>query len=167
MGLAPKLAAHEQGRLHRAFSVYLWREGQLLLQQRAAGKYHSGGLWANACCSHPRPGEELLQAAGRRLREECGLRGAQLQEAFSFIYRASFDNGLTEHELDHVLLGYYAGEAETLAPDPEEIAALRWLSFEEIEAALAQRPQDFAVWFKLSAARVISLLRDKNSDIIY
>lgn len=164
VGYREKLAAHQQGLLHRAFSVFLWREGQLLLQRRAAGKYHSGLLWANACCSHPRPGEEILTAAKRRLREECGIDPPPLQEAFSFIYRACFSNGLTEHELDHVLLGYY--DAERWTADPREIAELRWWELDEIEQALTKQPHRFAAWFRLSAPRVIHLLKEGGGDII-
>lgn len=164
IGSEEKLAVHQAGLLHRAFSVFLWREGQLLLQKRAEGKYHSGGLWANTCCSHPRPGEDTIAAARRRLREECGIVGTELWEAFRFTYRAEFTNGLVEHELDHVLLGRYPdGE---LSPDPSEIAELRWWDLDEVEAALRERPDDFAAWFSLSAPRVIDLLKRAENDII-
>ena len=142
----------------------MWREGQLLLQKRAEGKYHSAGLWANACCSHPRPGEDLLAAARRRLIEECGLTSPDLREAFCFTYRADFDNGLTEHEYDHVLLGRCpGGEA---FPDPAEIAELRWWDFDEVLRSLRKRPEDFACWFRLAAPAVIDLLKRAEGDII-
>lgn len=156
-GCGEKLAVHRAGLLHRAFSVFLWREGGLLLQRRAAGKYHSAGLWANACCSHPRPGEQLIAAAKRRVQEECGISCPQLKEAFCFTYRAELAGGMTEHELDHVLLGYYPGDS--FSPDPREIAELAWWELDDIALALVQRPADFAAWFCLSAPRVIRLLK--------
>ena len=163
-GCGEKLAVHRAGLLHRAFSVFLWREGQLLLQKRAEGKYHSAGLWANACCSHPRPGELLPDAARRRVKEECGVDCPELKEAFHFTYRAEFPNGMTEHEIDHVLLGRYPDDA--FAPDPAEIAELRWWDMDEIERALTERPRDFAAWFLLAAPRVIDLLKQTDSAII-
>jgi isopentenyl-diphosphate delta-isomerase len=142
----------------------------LLLQQRAAEKYHSGGLWANACCSHPQPGESVEQAAARRLGEELGLNQEQLPPftpLFSFIYRAEFASGLIEHELDQVLLLEHAGP---FFPQPAEISALRWLSCDQLEAELARQPEQFAVWFRLAAPRVIAAVRaadnpdNKNSE---
>lgn len=162
-GSGEKLAVHQAGLLHRAFSVFLWQDGRLLLQKRAADKYHSAGLWANTCCSHPRPGEDIIEAARRRLDEECGIDAPELSEAFCFIYRAELENGLTEHELDHVLLGRYEGE---FAPDPTEIAELRWWDADEVLQALAERPDEFAVWFRLAAPRVVDLLRRGNGGII-
>ena len=163
-GYGEKLAVHQEGLLHRAFSVFLWREDRLLLQKRALVKYHSGGLWANTCCSHPRPGEEIIPAARRRLQEECGIVSPPLYEAFSFIYRAELAGGLWEHEFDHVLLGHYP--KGSFSPDPGEIAELRWWSLEELDRALARQEEIFAPWFKLCAPRVISLLQQHNSDII-
>src|SRR5215468_430433 len=102
IGTMEKLSAHEQGVLHRAISVFIFNEkGEMLLQQRASRKYHSGGLWTNACCSHPHPGEATHAAALRRLKEEMGFE-TSLKKAFDFVYKTSFDNGLTEHEFDHV-----------------------------------------------------------------
>lgn len=160
-GCGEKLAVHQQGLLHRAFSVFLWREGQLLLQRRAEGKYHSGGLWANTCCSHPRPGETVLQAAHRRLQEECGLSGLLLEEKFSFIYRAEFVGGLTEYELDHVLLGYYPGPPRYLAPqpDPAEIAELSWWDIADLQQQMQKQPQQYAVWLQLALPTVLGLLK--------
>ena len=107
LGLMGKMEAHEKGLLHRAFSVFIFnKDGELLLQQRALDKYHSPGLWTNTCCSHQREGETNLQAGKRRLLEEMGF-SCELKELFSFVYKAPFDNGLTEHELDHVMVGYY------------------------------------------------------------
>lgn len=163
-GCGEKLAVHQAGLLHRAFSVFLWREGQLLLQKRAEGKYHSAGLWANACCSHPRSGERIPDAARRRVKEECGIDCPELKEAFSFTYLAEFENGLTEHEFDHVLLGYFPGGG--FAPDPAEIAELRWWDMDEVSRRLRERPEDFAAWFLLAAPRVVDLLKRTDGAII-
>ena len=147
IGTASKMQAHVRGQLHRAFSVVLAREGQegreLLLAQRAMGKYHSGGLWANSCCSHPRAGEELLDAAYRRVQEELGCDADDLHEIGAFAYRAAFANGLVEHEYDHVLLGRCAGEPN---PDPGEVGAVRWVGVEELADELAGRPEQFCAW---------------------
>ena len=153
VGSAPKLRVHEEGLLHRAFSVVLVRaDGRLLLSRRAEGKYHSGGLWANSCCSHPRVGEEVPAAATRRVREELGCEVAPgtLREVGAYVYRAVFANGLTEYEYDHVLLGRIdaaPGEEDAaLTPDPEEVDEIRWISPEVLAAELAERPETFAAW---------------------
>lgn len=147
IGAATKEQAHVEGILHRAFSVVLVRnngsEPEFLLARRASGKYHSGGLWANSCCSHPRVGEEILDAAYRRVREELGCEVADLREIAAFAYRAEFENGLCEHELDHVLIGRCAGG---LSPDPSEVDEVRWVGTDELAAALAERPGAFAAW---------------------
>lgn len=147
IGTASKLEAHTKGLLHRAFSVVLARTGndgpQLLLAQRAAGKYHSAGLWANSCCSHPRAGEALVDAAYRRVREELGVEAVRLREVGSFAYRAVFDNGLSEYEYDHVLVGSCAGD---LAPDPHEVGGLRWVGLDQLAQELASQPERFAAW---------------------
>ncbi|MDO4798429.1 MAG: isopentenyl-diphosphate Delta-isomerase [Coriobacteriales bacterium] len=154
VGTATKWQAHTDGLLHRAFSVVLVREGErgleLLLSQRALGKYHSGGLWANSCCSHPRAGERTIDAAYRRVREELGCEATGLREVASFAYRAEFANGLSEHEYDHVLVGDFAG---TLAPDPQEVSDTRWVGVDELALALAREPRQFCVW----APMVLSL----------
>ena len=146
-GTATKLEAHTQDLLHRAFSVVLVRESasgrEVLLAQRAAGKYHSSGLWANSCCSHPRAGEELLDAAYRRTREELGCEALDLREIGSFAYHAVFEGGISEHEYDHVLLGTCAGE---LAPDPAEVSATRWIAVDDLAAELAEQPARFSAW---------------------
>ncbi|MFN3874667.1 MAG: isopentenyl-diphosphate Delta-isomerase [Flavobacteriales bacterium] len=158
VGTMGKLRAHQVGALHRAFSVFLFDEqGRLLLQRRAPGKYHSAGLWTNTCCSHPRPGESILDAARRRLSEEMGIR-AELTERFSFIYRAHFPNGLQEHEFDHVLFGTYSGQAD---PDPEEADAWRYIDPESLEAELAARPERFSAWLRECWGRVREELRRK------
>lgn len=147
VGTATKLDAHVQGLLHRAFSVVLVRDGadgrEILLSRRAAGKYHSAGLWANSCCSHPRAGELVLEAAQRRVTEELGCEARGLEEICAFAYRAAFDNGLVEHEYDHVLIGSMEGE---LAPDPTEVSETRWVSFDALAAELAHEPAHFAAW---------------------
>jgi isopentenyl-diphosphate Delta-isomerase len=129
LGLMEKMEAHEKGILHRAFSVFLFNDRhQLLLQKRALTKYHSGGLWTNTCCSHPRENEEVLDAGNRRLREEMGIQ-SQLTNVFSFVYRAELDNNLIEHELDHVLVGTFN---DTPQPNPEEVMDWKYIDLEEI-----------------------------------
>ena len=146
IGLMGKMEAHEKGLLHRAFSVFVFNSKQeLLLQQRAACKYHSPNLWTNTCCSHPRAGETNQQAGERRLQEEMGLQ-VPLQEVFSFIYKAPFDNGLTEHEYDHVLIGYSDAQPQI---NPEEVASWKWLSLEAIKEDILQAPERYTAWFKI------------------
>lgn len=150
IGTMPKLEAHEKALLHRAFSVFILNQkGQLMLQQRALHKYHSPGLWTNTCCSHQREGEENIAAGMRRLKEEMGFT-TSLQTLFSFIYKAPFDNGLTEHELDHVLLGHYES-----APiiNTEEVADWKWMDLEDVAQQINESPQEFTVWFKIIFAR--------------
>ncbi len=147
VGSTTKLEAHVKGLLHRAFSVVLAREGEggpeLLIAKRSLRKYHSGGLWANSVCSHPRAGEKLIDAAYRRVHEELGCDAADLREISAFAYRAEFDNGLCEHEFDHVLVGRHKG---VIAPDPAEASEVSWVGFDELAAALAERPETFAAW---------------------
>ena len=144
-GFVRKMTAHRKGILHRAFSVFVFDEaGRLLLQRRADDKYHSGGLWSNTCCSHPRAGESLLEAAHRRLREEMGLE-CPLRAVFSFAYRAALDGGLVEHEFDHVVVGRFEGAP---APDAREVGAWKWERVVAIQAQLADDPRAFTAWFK-------------------
>ena len=147
VGTATKQKTHMEGLLHRAFSVVLVREGEsgpeLLIAQRGAGKYHSAGLWANSCCSHPRADEQVVEAAYRRVREELGVEASGLHEICAFVYRAEFDNGLVEHEYDHVLAGRCVGE---LALDPAEASDARWIGFDALAAELADKSRSFAVW---------------------
>ena len=151
LGTMDKLAVHEKGLLHRAFSIFIFNSsGQLLLQQRALGKYHSGGLWTNTCCSHPRPGEAVEAAARRRLLEEMGFT-VPLEKAFTFVYRADFDNGLTEHELDHVFVGEYCG---LVTPDPAEVNEYCYQDLEVIETSLREQPDRYTAWFHLAFPRV-------------
>ncbi len=146
IGLMPKMEAHEKGVLHRAFSVFIFNESnQLLLQQRAFGKYHSPGLWTNTCCSHQRDGETSLEAGKRRLKEEMGFT-APLRETTSFIYKAPFENGLTEHELDHILIGNFNGLPEI---NEDEVASWKWMSLEAVKKDIATQPELYTAWFKI------------------
>ena len=146
IGTMPKMEAHEKAVLHRAFSVFILNtKGELMLQQRAQHKYHSPLLWTNTCCSHQREGESNVEAGGRRLLEEMGFH-VPLEELFSFIYKATFENGLTEHELDHVMVGYYE---ETPEINLEEVASWKWMSLPAIEEDLLNRPETYTVWFKI------------------
>ncbi len=146
IGLMPKQEAHEKAVLHRAFSVFIFNDkNELMLQQRAKGKYHSPGLWTNTCCSHQRNGETTLQAATRRLQEEMGFT-TSLVESISFIYKAPFDNGLTEHELDHIVIGYYN---DNPYPNPEEVGDWKWMKLDEIVADINICPENYTAWFKI------------------
>ncbi|WP_350287655.1 isopentenyl-diphosphate Delta-isomerase [uncultured Croceitalea sp.] len=146
LGLMPKMEAHEKAVLHRAFSVFVMNDkGETMLQQRAAHKYHSPLLWTNTCCSHQRDGETNIEAGKRRLQEEMGFEVA-LKELFSFIYKAPFDNGLTEHEFDHVMVGY-SNDAPKINPD--EVADWKWMKPEAIKNDIAQNPETYTAWFKI------------------
>lgn len=154
LGRMEKLEAHRRALLHRAFSVFIFNSGgKMLLQQRAAEKYHSPGLWTNACCSHPKPGEDTRDAAVRRLKEELGFT-TELVKVFDFTYRSEFENGLTEHEFDHVFLGIYDREP---SPDRREVSDYRYESMQDIETALRLRPDEFTSWFRLA----FPILREK------
>lgn len=145
LGTAEKLDAHVRGVLHRAFSIIVWdSQGRMLLQQRDTRKYHSGGLWTNTCCGHPRPGEETHAAALRRLQEEMGFT-CELTPLGTISYRAEFANGLIENELVHVFRGLFDGP---VVPDPAEAQAFAWATLEEIRAAIAETPEDYSVWFR-------------------
>jgi isopentenyl-diphosphate delta-isomerase len=162
LGTMPKMEAHRQAVLHRAFSVFILNgEGQLMLQQRAADKYHSPLLWTNTCCSHQRMGETNLEAGTRRLREEMGFE-TPLKDLFSFIYKAPFDNGLTEHELDHVLVGYYSGEPRI---NPEEVASWKWMGLEEVRTDLKARPGIYTAWFKIVFERFYEYIRQHDQEV--
>ena len=146
LGTMPKMEAHEKGVLHRAFSVFVMNDqGEIMLQQRAGDKYHSPLLWTNTCCSHQRMGEDNVEAGQRRLQEEMGF-NTELREIFSFIYKAPFDNGLTEHELDHVMVGYYN---DPPVPNPEEVEDWTWSSPQNIKEDIANNPQNYTAWFKI------------------
>lgn len=146
LGLMPKLEAHEKALLHRAFSVFVLNDKkEVMLQQRAHHKYHSPGLWTNTCCSHQREGENNIEAGTRRLQEEMGF-VTPLKETISFIYKAPFDNGLTEHELDHVLIGHYENDPVI---NPEEVADWKWMSIADIKKDIAANPESYTAWFKI------------------
>jgi isopentenyl-diphosphate Delta-isomerase len=146
IGLMGKLEAHEKAILHRAFSVFVLNEqNEIMLQQRAAQKYHSPLLWTNTCCSHQRAGESNIEAGTRRLFEEMGF-STEMKELFHFIYKAPFDNGLTEHELDHVMIGRYNGKPNI---NPEEVASWKWMSIEDIKSDMKSHPEAYTVWFKI------------------
>ena len=151
IGTEEKLRAHERGVLHRAFSVFIFNPlNKLLLQQRARHKYHSGGLWTNTCCSHPRPGESTLAAAHRRLQEEMGFDTA-LKEVFSFTYRVSFTNGLTEHEFDHVMVGRWTGVPRV---NKAEVADYCWVTLAELQLALHKYPEQYTYWLGQAVPRL-------------
>ncbi|MEL7269117.1 MAG: isopentenyl-diphosphate Delta-isomerase [Bacteroidota bacterium] len=161
LGLMPKMEAHEKAVLHRAFSVFIQnKEGQIMLQQRAASKYHSPLLWTNTCCSHQRDGETNIQAGKRRLQEEMGFE-VELKELFSFIYKAPFDNGLTEHEYDHVMLGFYDGFPEI---NPEEVESWKWMYPHEIKEDIAENPEDYTAWFKIIFERFYQYFEKKDAS---
>lgn len=146
VGVMPKLLAHQLGKLHRAFSVFIFNaQGELLIQQRAPHKYHSAGQWANSCCSHPAPNEDTMVAAKRRLMEELGFT-THLSLVGHFIYHAQVNGGLTEHEYDHLFIGSYDG---TVTPNPDEVSAIRWLHPSALQKEIKQNPEQFTPWFKL------------------
>ncbi len=147
IGVEEKMKAHREGRLHRAFSVFVFNEkSEMLLQKRAPQKYHSGGLWTNACCSHPRPDETVEQAAVRRLQEEMGF-VCELKKASHFIYKAELDGGLIEHEFDHVFIGNYDGK---VCPNSDEVADYRWFSIQKIKHELEHFPEKYTAWFRIA-----------------
>ena len=146
IGLMPKMEAHKKGVLHRAFSVFIFNsKNELMLQQRAAHKYHSPRLWTNTCCSHQRDGETNIEAGTRRLSEEMGFTTA-LKEVTSFIYKAPFDNGLTEHEFDHVMTGFY--EMDPVI-NKEEVEAWKWMPVEAVKSDIESNPEIYTAWFKI------------------
>ncbi|HMP85666.1 MAG TPA: isopentenyl-diphosphate Delta-isomerase [Lacibacter sp.] len=156
VGTMEKIAAHEQALLHRAFSIFIFNgNGEMLLQQRAMQKYHSPGLWTNACCSHPFPGEDTGAAATRRLQEELGFT-TPLQKAFHFTYKAHFDNGLTEHEFDHVYTGTYDGPMQL---NPDEVNAVSHQPVEAIAADLQQHPERYTAWFAIAFPRLLEWMK--------
>ena len=146
IGLMPKMEAHEKAVLHRAFSVFIFNsKNELMLQQRAANKYHSPLLWTNTCCSHQRDGESNIEAGTRRLREEMGFTTG-LKEVTSFIYKAPFDNGLTEHEFDHVMTGFYEMEPDI---NKQEVEAWKWMPVEAVKSDIELNPEIYTSWFKI------------------
>lgn len=151
IGTMGKLEVHQKGLLHRAFSVFIFNDkGELLLQKRASTKYHSPGLWTNTCCSHPSPGEETLTAANRRLKEEMGMDTILIHKT-SFIYRTEFDNGLTEHEFDHVYVGNYN---ENPVLNEDEAEDYKWVNLTDLKEDIKNSPQSFTSWFKIAVEKV-------------
>ena len=151
VGSMEKMEAHYKGILHRAFSIFIFNErGEMLLQQRAKSKYHSGGLWTNACCSHPRPGEDIEQAATRRLHEELGF-STSIKKIFHFRYNASFTNGLTEHEFDHVFVGNYHG---SIMPDAYEVEDYCFKTMHEISTSIESHAHKYTAWFCIAFPKV-------------
>jgi len=161
VGTMEKMAAHKAGKLHRAISVFIFNtKGDMLLQKRTSHKYHSGGKWSNACCSHPRPGERTEDAAVRRLEEEIGLQ-CDLDHAFSFTYQAALDNGLYEHEYDHV----YIGVTDMVpVPNTSEVDVCSYFSPEEVERTVFQNPQLLTPWFRICFERVMEHFKIKEHD---
>lgn len=158
IGFMEKLAAHQQAILHRAISVFIFnKKGEMLVQQRAQQKYHSGGLWTNACCSHPAPGETIENAASRRLQEELGFSTA-LKKIFHFMYTATFKNGLTENEFDHVFIGTYNGNIQ---PNKDEVMDYCFMSMEDIKNSIVTHPQKYTEWFKIALPQIETYLAAK------
>ncbi len=151
IGTMDKMEVHQRGLLHRAFSVFIFNsKGEMLLQQRALDKYHSAGLWTNTCCSHPQPGEDIIESAQKRLGEEMGFT-TSLTKVFDFTYHASFENGLIEHEFDHVFTGEYDGEVNY---NPIEVMNSSYRSLDEIMRSLQTEPQIYTAWFRLAFPRI-------------
>ena len=163
IGKMEKLEAHQKGLLHRAFSVFIFNtKNELLLQKRANGKYHSEGLWTNTCCSHPSPGESIITAANRRLKEEMGM-SSELKSIFSFIYNVELENGLYEHELDHVIIG--VGNINPII-NPIEASMFCWKSIDEIIMDINTNPMNYTSWFKIimkdHLEKIINFLKNTN-----
>ncbi|MGN6440073.1 MAG: isopentenyl-diphosphate Delta-isomerase [Agriterribacter sp.] len=159
IGTMEKMETHRKALLHRAFSVFIFNsKGEMLLQQRAMEKYHSPGLWTNSCCSHPKPGEETIAGAQRRLKEELGF-SVPLEKAFDFIYKAEFDNGLTENEYDHVFVGGYEG---AIVPNPAEVADYEYKPMAEIKADLVNHPEKYTAWFKIAFPKLEAYYEQKT-----
>jgi isopentenyl-diphosphate Delta-isomerase len=155
IGLLEKTATHEQGLLHRAFSVFLFNtKGEMLMQKRALSKYHSPGLWSNACCSHPLQNEQVIDAASRRLQEELGIK-TELTYKFNFIYKAELDNGLTEHEFDHVFTGVYEGQ---LNLNKDEVDSITYISIEDLKTDIDKNPFRYTAWFKIAILKFDNII---------
>lgn len=153
IGTGEKLEVHKKGRLHRAFSIFVFNSrGGMLIQKRARGKYHSGGLWTNTCCSHPKAGENLEEAVHRRLKQEMGF-DCPLKEVFSFIYKVKFENGLYEHELDHVFVGRHEGKPVS---NPEEYEEWKWVSMKELKKDISRNPGNYTYWFRIAVEKLDS-----------
>jgi isopentenyl-diphosphate delta-isomerase len=155
IGIEEKMRAHIDGRLHRAFSIFIFNsKGELLLQQRAKSKYHSSGLWSNTVCSHPRPGENYQQAVHRRLKEEMGF-NCELKKLFSFIYKTDFGNGLIENEYDSVFMGKFDGQPN---PNATEVMDYKWIDIKDLKKDVAKNPERYSVWLKI--------ILDRHQDMV-
>ena len=150
-GYETKEAVHRRGLLHRAFSVFIVRDGEMLIQKRNPDKYHSGGMWSNTCCSHQQKGEELAESVHRRMNEEMGF-DCEVEEKFTFVYRTQFRPDLCEYELDHVFVGTYDGEVQV---NPEEASEIRWIPFAKLKEELVKEPEKFSSWFIICAPKVM------------
>lgn len=156
LGTEEKMKVHEKGMLHRAFSVFLYHGDCILLQKRASNKYHCGGLWTNTCCSHPRKGENVKEAAIRRLQEEMGIYSENLNEISHFVYRYPFENGLVEFEYDHVLVGEYCGDYKA---EPEEVDEIKWMDVNELLEDIKNNPNEYTPWFITALGKVVEYIR--------
>jgi len=153
IGTEEKLKAHKEGKLHRAFSIFIFNsKNELLLQKRADFKYHSGGLWTNTCCSHPRPYKNIEEEAKKRLEEEMGIK-VNLKKLFTFKYKSSFTNGLTEHEYDHVFIGRYDNDP---VPNADEVSEWKWVSLKELKKDVKDNPDNYTEWLKICLDKVIN-----------
>ncbi len=156
IGVEEKIKTHQQAKLHRGFSVFIFNsKNMLLLQKRAMNKYHSPGLWTNTCCSHPRPNENLKQEAELRLKKEMGI-NCDLKKMFTFIYKEKFDNGLTEHEFDHVFFGRCENDPE---PDPNEASDWKWVSLDDLKQDVNENPDKYSAWLKTCLNQVIENIK--------
>lgn len=163
VGTMEKMEAHRKALLHRAFSIFIFNSrGEMLLQQRALNKYHSGGLWTNACCSHPAPGESTEDAATRRLQEEMGF-VTPLEKVFEFSYKATFENGLTENEYDHVFTGIYDGPVK---PHPQEAKDFCFKSVDDIQTSLASHPDKYTAWFHIAFPKVLTWAEEHHKALV-
>ncbi len=156
IGIEEKMKAHIDAKLHRAFSIFVFNEkNELLLQQRAKSKYHCGGMWANTCCSHPRPSETYMQAIHRRLQEEMGF-DCDLEKSFCFIYKEKFDNGLTEYEYDCVFIGHIDSKTK-IKPNSEEVENYKWVNPKKLERDIIKNPEKYTVWLKIAFKKLMEL----------